>query len=389
MTDHAVADPPDLAKFLVTGADGQSWHAQSSDSWDPAAFYSWYIDCRRLLLSKDELTWLEKHTVPDRKVDVFVNMSCGTQLIPHVTLELVSILKALHVDFIAGTGPQYCCGKAFMTNGRPDDGQRVTAASRGRFQAWGAGTAVHVCPSCQIVQSNHAKDIGDASLTNMHITDFVLQRLRDLGDQVPWQGGVHRRVLVHGHDATPVHTAARVTAAEILKLVPGVEVRGFTEEPSRGNPCRTEAPGAPSVLAEVSDTERGEVTHELETQLASQGADTIATDAHYCHREWQKFASDRLQVRHFLSIVAEALGCAYPDRYQEYWHLHDAEKVLRLSRPYWKSWGLDEQAARVIAYKNFKPHFAGFSNPKCGCGGDPRRCTTVQPELAAHSAADG
>ncbi|HZC70688.1 MAG TPA: (Fe-S)-binding protein [Jatrophihabitans sp.] len=373
---------PDLASFLVTGADGQSWRAQNTESWDPVSFYNWYSDCRRLLLSRDEVTWLEKHTVPDREVDVFVNMSCGTQLIPHVTLEIVDILNALGVDFRAGTGAQYCCGKPFLTNERPDDGHRVTATSRGRFQAWGASTAVHVCPSCQIVQTHHAEQIEDTSLRNVHFTEFLLNRLEELGDRVPWRKTLDRDVVVHGHDVTTVHTTARETTARILGRVPGVQVMGFTDPPPQGNPCATEAPGAPSVLAEVSDAERREVTRELAAMAASKGADMIAVDAHYCHREWQKFGSDDLPVRHYLSIVAEALDCSHPDRYHEYWHLRDPERVLRLSRPYWTSWGIDEQTARVIAYKNFKPHFAGYSNPKCGCGGDPRKCTTVQPALS-------
>ena len=140
--EHAAGIGTD--EFIRIGNDGREWIARDKGT-DTADFYSWMVDCRRLLLTKDELTWLERQTVPDREVDVFVNMSCGTQLIPHVTLEIVDVLRALGVSFVAGTGPQFCCGKPFRTRDRQDAGVKVSQASLDRFMSWGATTATHVC----------------------------------------------------------------------------------------------------------------------------------------------------------------------------------------------------------------------------------------------------
>ena len=86
------------------------------------------------------------------------------------------------------------------------------------------------------------------------------------------------------------------------------------------------------------------------------GADTIVTLYHGCTRELGKFASDRLRVRHYISIAAEALGVAKPDRFSEYWRLGDPEKVKEAARPNWESWGMSEEEARqwsTFAYATF------------------------------------
>ncbi|MGH2489918.1 MAG: helix-turn-helix domain-containing protein, partial [Candidatus Limnocylindria bacterium] len=41
----------------------------------------------RLLVARDEVTWLDRRPLPDRKIDVFLSMSCGTQESPHLLLD--------------------------------------------------------------------------------------------------------------------------------------------------------------------------------------------------------------------------------------------------------------------------------------------------------------
>jgi hypothetical protein len=377
------ASNPALEDFIRMGNDGRKWDSQDNDTWDSARFYNWMVECRKLLVSKNEVSWLERHTVPDRSVDVFVNMSCGTQLVPHVTLEIVDVLTRLGVSFMAGTGPQFCCGKPFMTHDMMDAGNKVTQTSVARFMDWGATIATHACQSCQIVHSTRAAHDPDAAgLTNIHLTGFLENRLRELGDTVPWKHELPVKVLVEGHDITPVHIESMHTVARVMGLIPGVEVVGRVEPPGRGAPCATDAPGAPSVLAELTDSERHEVVAELEEQAARTGASVIVPSAHYCLREWSKFSSERVAVKHYMTMLAEALGCSRPDRYQQFWKLRNPAQVFELSRPYWESWGMSPQKARDAVNKTFEPHYTGFFNPKCACGGDPARCNTGKFSLA-------
>jgi Fe-S oxidoreductase len=369
-----------LNDFLFRTTDGSAWQVPDAATFDFAGFFDWMTDARHLLLHKSEMTWMEKQEVPDHPVDVFMNISCGTQLAPHLTLDIVGVLRALGVSFIAGSGRQFCCGKIYRSRGRVDAGEKMSEAGVTRFTSWGAKSAVHSCHSCQIIYTDYVGrvDGDDPRLENFHLTTFIEQRLRELGDRVPWQRPIRRRVLLEGHgpELSAVHHEATESAGRILAMIPGVEVVGPVKPPSRGAPCKTRVPGGPSVLAELTMHERREVVAEIEAQAAAVGADTISANAHYCHREWCKFSSEKVAVSYYASILAEALGCANPDRYQEYWKLYDSERVLQLTRPNWESWGLAEDEARLVAKKHFDSHQAGFVNPQCACNGDPGKCTT-------------
>ncbi|HZC70694.1 MAG TPA: (Fe-S)-binding protein [Jatrophihabitans sp.] len=375
----------DVQNFLTRTTDGSRWGDNDPEKFDFKDFFDYMINTTHLLLSKDEMTWMDSDPTPDRNVDVFVNMSCGTQLGPHVSLETVGIFKALGVNAAVASGRQFCCGKVYRVNGRPEAGVRMSDASVGRIREWGAETAVHGCPSCQIVYSSHLNQHPDLApgLTNKHFSTFLEERLDELGDRVPWQAEVPARVLVEGHgpELSPVHDGVTKAAARILAKVPGVEVRGVVEPPSFGPPCKTPVPGGPGLFARLNDTERAQTSTELEAQAAARGADTIAPSDKHCHREWSKFATDQLTVRHYISIVAEALGCAEPDRFQTMWHLHDPEAVLEQTRPYWSSWGASEEQARQLVFRHFTPEHSAFV-PQCACGGDASRCNTGRNTLA-------
>ena len=152
----------DMNDFLVRTTDGSKWEVPDAKTFHFAGFFDWMTDCRHLLLHKDELTWMETQSAPDRGVDVFMNMSCGTQLAPHITLDIVDVLRALDVSFVAGAGRQFCCGKIYRTRGRVDAGEKMSEAGVTRFGEWAAKTAVHGCHSCQIVHSDYvANTDGD------------------------------------------------------------------------------------------------------------------------------------------------------------------------------------------------------------------------------------
>lgn len=118
-------------------------------AWDKA-WNSWQAS-ERLLVARDELTWIETvPSRPDRKIDVMVNMSCGTQSSPILLLDTVASLKALGVNFLATAGRAGCCAKPYWTSGLVDRGQRMHRAAIDRANAWGATTHVNWCTACQI-----------------------------------------------------------------------------------------------------------------------------------------------------------------------------------------------------------------------------------------------
>ncbi len=340
---------------------------------DYAGFFTAFEDAGHLLVAREEVSWLDRNVRPDRTVDVFVNLSCGTQHSPHVLLDTVSVLEALGVSFAAGSGRLFCCGTYYRGAGEPEAAARMNDASVGRAVAWGAKRMVHMCTQCQNTYGDierRERLLGRDRPANQQMYTFLEQTLRERGDRVPWRREVPAKVLVLGQAISPVHSEATETAARVLALVPGVQVVGLVDEEisnvagmRNGVQILETAPLAPE------EVERRRTR--LAELFAERGADTMAAMHHTGQQWWSRFSSDRLAVRHPISILADALGCAHPDRYQAACRLGDPEAVLEQTRPNWRSWGLEEERARRLAQGLFAPSYA--SGPShCTCGGQGR-----------------
>jgi hypothetical protein len=58
-------------------------------------------------------------------------------------------------------------------------------------------------------------------------------------------------------------------------------------------------------------------------------------------------------VQNYVSLLAEALGCAHRDYFQEFKKLSVPDTIVDLSRPMWESHGLTEEHAMRLATKYF------------------------------------
>ena len=361
--------------------------ASRGDKPQPAALYQAQEEPARLLVTKDEVRWMTRSVAPDRSVDVFLLLGCGARGLPHIFLDSVAVLEALGVRFVAGAGPQFCCGNPYRPD-RLDAADRLTANSIDRMTAWGASTIVHWCTACQLtfgawsrnsdevwsggtVMPMRARGAAQDDVENVHIHTFIERRLRELGDRVPWKNTPRRRVLVEGHpELTEVHDVAMTTGAKMLSLVPGVEVLGYVKAPESfarpGSKCS-------NALADLTVHDVRRIRSEIAAQARARGADTISCQHHNCHRTWSRFASDALRVEQCVSIVAEALGVRSPDRYQEFAQLGEIDRVVDRSESIWRSWDLGRDEATAVARKTFDPKYA--EKPSCPCGGDITKCT--------------
>src|SRR6266540_2919898 len=278
-------------------------------------FYERRIEIEHMLVSKDEQTWMEREAAPDRAVDVFVNMSCGPQEIPHLMLNTVSVLRALGISFAAAAGPITCCGTYYRNTGQAQAGYRMHDASVARRAAWGATTTVHWCTGCEMTFTEGTKrrelSGGGTPMRDVQLISYLDETLRAMGDKVPWQKPVETRVLVQRLDITRVTTVATDRVVDLLGQVPGVEVLGFVGKDGPEWLCDPQRQKPPTTPEEVR-VRRAELT-----ELArSGGADTISFQHFSPARILAPYVSDEIAIRHPVSIIAEALGCEHPDRYQ-------------------------------------------------------------------------
>ncbi len=347
---------------------------------DPQGHYRNLEECYRMQVRRDEIAWEMTPKKRTQDAEVVLNLSCGVQATPHLMLTQVALFEALGIDFVATAGTQFCCGRPFGAAGDAVLGDRVCWHSVGRLATWHSTINVQQCGSC-LIQFQHnvaqmREQTGSAPFEVVHITDFVLRRLREMGDSVPWADpnpARTRRFLLHAEGAE-VHATkleARNAVIETLDLMPGVEFAGMVTAPSVGSPCtsnsRPELGDAygHTKLSDISTEEYRSVQAELLEQARAVGAEGILTHHHKCHREWSKFSSPELPVIHYQSLLLETLGIMIEDRFRRFWQL-GPEQILQESRSYWESWDISEAKARELVTKYFVPEYAS-SVQFCSC----------------------
>lgn len=324
----------------------------------------------RLFVSREEMSWLERAAQhPDGEYEVFLNLSCSTQMYPTMMLDAVAVMRALDVDFAAGSGPEFCCGGYLRIHHTVEAGVKMADRSVQPIVARKAKTHVSQCTQClnnfTATSTRRVVDGGEATpLREMQLTEFLIERIEEMGDGVPWARSVDRKVLVHGHKGeSPVVTKTVDDVARLLRLVPGVEVVGIMERTFMNDFCyKGDMPGYPTTPEQMQARR-----HEIAAIAASYGADTVAIQHQDCSRIWAPFASVDMAVRNAVSIVAEALACDHPDRVQAAFMLGDPDAVVEQTRPIWASWGLTEEEARTIAQREYTP-VATAKVAGCSCG---------------------
>lgn len=311
-----------------------------------------------LQVVRTERSWVERFTPPRHDAEFVLNFGCGVQLTPHLMLETVGVLSALGVDFVAVAGPGWCCGQPYTMAGRPASGRNMAANSSRRMAAYHPAKAVHWCGAWW-PQVEGAFPDGDAPFGMEHITAFLTRELREREGPIPWQAEVGADVLIHlkSRDPMPFTNRGSPMAAiessvpAALEMIPGMRVLGEAPTPARGAPCAMV--DGRSALDDLGPDEAAVVRREIAEAVRAAGAQMIVTSHQACDREWGKYAGGETPIRHFISLLAEALGVSRPDRYHEYWRLADPETVVERARPAWESWGLTAAEALEIASRLF------------------------------------
>jgi Fe-S oxidoreductase len=344
-------------------------------------FYGAMVDRERLQVSRDEAVWAEDGGVPERPVDVLLNFGCNVRQSPHLQRDAAAVLEALGVDFAAVAGQKYCCGKIYAGYGFKDSSEQIITKSVKRLAAYQPKRTLQWCSACEMQFSDVVHPNEKYDFKTEGFAAFLLERIEELGEEVPWKSDVKVKVLVHGHlGEHPVRDAHPEIAMDLLKLIPGVEVIGYAKTPAL-DVCDNVG----QKIATIGTEEYQAAQAELEGFLAEAGADTLVTLYHSCTRELSKFASDNLAINHYVSLLARALGVSTPDRFSQYWRLADPQKVMEASRPNWSSWGITEDEALQLAHKYFVPSYAE-NVPECPCNG---ACTaTGSAFLAPRNKAD-
>lgn len=341
-----------------------------ASKFDVKGFYTAIAESKSLLVRRDEVEWAERFEAQEHPIDTLLAFGCAVQHTPHLMLEATAVFKALGIKFTAVAGRQFCCGRPLQRLGGDDAAAgRVSSKSYERFQGFRPSVMVNWCGACQLQYSTVIREQRTPEFDVVHVTRYLGELLRDMGDAVPWKREVRTRFILHTHSDTPKYQDLDTAyIREILDMVPGAEYAGPVASPSVGLPCTLTGPRAVSILNSIDTEQYRSVQAELSEQARAAGADTLVTPYHKCQMEWSKFASKKLAVREWMSVLAEALGVGYADRFTTYWHLGEPQEIVDRSRPEWTSWGLTEEEALDVARRHFVARYAADVH-HCDCGG--------------------
>lgn len=304
----------------------------------------------KLQVKRDDVSWAETFTQPDRSYSVVIYLGCNVLRTAHLAVELTRVFERLGVDFVAVGGPSFCCGAVHDIQEDRPAADRIGNSTLDKVAAFKPDVMVTWCPECNNQYEDRILSERNLGFPVIHATQFLLDHMKEM----PWATEVRAKVALHGHVGRRPEDSQR--AAQLIAAVPGVTFLGSSNAPELGNDCGYPTP--PKLGRErfhqMIESER--------SKLVAMGADTIATVYHPCQREWAKFSGGGLVVRNYISIIASALGCAYDDSQTRIVHARTPDDVVADTRAMWESNGLNVDEARSIAECDVWPEHKGHAD---------------------------
>ena len=299
----------------------------------------------RFHVARDEVRWTDRHAVPERDAERVVNFGCGVQFVPHLMVETIAVCEGLGVEVQGVVGPQFCCGQPYRGGDTDGSGDNMADNS---FKRMATLRPLQMIQWCGAAQVQFGKRADPESTEVLHQTAFLARRVEELGERAPWRRAIDARVLVHRKSQDPMPFPDRGPVMQsydmipaMLARIPGVRVVGEVRDLPSVLPCE-------GGIDRLDERGLALARAELARRAQEAGADRVVTEHHQCLREWGKLATDSLPVQHYISVLAEALDVAQPDRFHAHWNANPGERVAQ-ARPEWSTWDMTDDEARAIA----------------------------------------
>ncbi|KJC62104.1 hypothetical protein UP10_01620 [Bradyrhizobium sp. LTSPM299] len=231
----------------------------------------------------------------------------GCNMLRHAEMIRLSImlLERAGYDVSAAGGPAYCCGTSH--DHQPLGASNMAGRTVSRFNEAvtrdGRGTLVTWCPSCHMHMSDIMAPGNAVAFDITHISELLVASIERLAPllTVP----VPHRVLLHQHLGFSTHVPINDRVTSVLSRIPGLELIEGPAHP--GHMCSGIATVPGALKAVIGETWSAAIEN---------GADTVCTIFHPCHREIAALdGRDNIRVRNWVQLVAEAMGIETSDAY--------------------------------------------------------------------------
>ena len=215
----------------------------------------------------------------------------------------LDILRALDFDARPAGGPDYCCGTVKDANQTAAGGMATRTV--GRFNAMGRERVVAWCPSCHSHMHDFMARANETQFAMTYLVDLLYANRARLAPLL--RHPVPLRVLLHKHVGFNELVEVNRIVAELLRLIPGIEVveDGYL---APGYMCAS--------LVAVPGAMEDMFAHTLRAVKAS-GAEAVVSIFHQCYREFCGLEADgSTQVHNYIQLLARSMGIARADEYK-------------------------------------------------------------------------
>ncbi len=211
------------------------------------------------------------------------------------------LLEAVGVSAEATGGPATCCGSPKEPDARINAG--MAARTVQNFNARNTTVATW-CPSCHMNMQDFMAPATPTNFETLHITEVLHAKREQLRPLLCH--AVPARVMLHQHHGFDRRVPVNALVADLLSMIPGLTLS--LQPPLPGHMCF----GFQSIPGALAKAQR-----ETLDAMAAQGADTLATIFHSCHREGVNLEQHHpIQVKNWVHLLAEAAGWDHVDDYK-------------------------------------------------------------------------
>jgi hypothetical protein len=298
----------------------------------PKKSYTFKFEATRVLghlLAPADFEWA---TVPPRgeQAPLVIHLSCNAHFTVFIPYLIQQILRKVGLETLVLGGPENCCGNPQIMFGDLDLEPKVAMAALRGFERLKPQTVLSICPDCDDNFNKHKTE--SMGFRYVNASQIFVDHLDELSKLMQ---PVHRRVVVHTHDANDKRMGDRDLIMTILKAIPGLQILTSEHSGGPGNHCQTQRPMASGAQAGMFKEAR-----EL-------GADAIVVPYHSCYRQHiSKQLDHGVEVVHYAGLLAASLGIEFDETLKRLRLLNEVEAVVDDLRPKIAAFGYDEDEVR-------------------------------------------
>ena len=273
-----------------------------------------------------------------RTAPVLFWIGCNLPRTAHLVLTIEDIFERLGFPLTVLGGMDNCCGIVHFREGDNETGGKIVQHTVGNMVQRDPRLVLAWCPTCHLQFSDILKGFIKTDFQFQHVTEFLVNHLDILSSH--WMRRIDKRVALHEHTGVEGVTE---NVRTLVTAIPGITVVEVPQLSSYGYMC--------SRLAAAPEA-REAVHQQLLDAAQDAGVDMVVTPYHSCQRDLGVAEKNYpFEVKNFITLVGEALGIEYEDKYKSFRLLGDEAKIIEAARPLIDVNRLDETEVRRVIKK--------------------------------------